>query len=197
MKYAHTAHNRTVPASPPYCGSGIVYHLIMVYNKNMNSTILSWLISIGILVIYFILYKLYKKIFPNETGIIIISKEKYTVKHDCFEENTGKIIKKDDVIIKGINEHLFVFESRSGYNVPVFNGYIEINNNNVLVIYKKPMLHTIVIVLMFISMGIIYKKIILPILIVSMIYGGIALFLNIIKFNAIKSDIDYFINLGK
>jgi hypothetical protein len=168
----------------------------MIYNKNMNLTILSWIIIVGFFVIYFILCKLYNKIFPKGTGIII-SKEKYTIKNNYFIENIGKTIKKDAVIINGINEHLFIFESRSGYNEPIFNGYIEINNNNVIVIYKKPILFTIVMVLIFISMGIIYKKIILPILIVSMIYGGIALFLNIIKFNTIKSDIDYFINLGK
>jgi hypothetical protein len=50
---------------------------------------------------------------------------------------------------------------------------------------------------MLISIGIIKKQSILSILIVLMIFGGIALFLNIIKVKAIKSDIDYFINLGK
>jgi hypothetical protein len=167
----------------------------------MNSTILSWVITVGILIILFISFKTYKMKFSNDNTLgIIISKEKYTIKNNYFIENVGKTIKKDDVIINGINEHLFIFESTKHNFLeriePIINGYIEINDNNVIVIYKKPFILIIIIAIMLLFLGIIKENILLM-LILLIIYGGIALILIILKLKSIKLDIDYFINYGK
>jgi hypothetical protein len=152
----------------------------------VNLTVLSWVIAAGILIISFNLFKMYKKKFSNDNTLgIIISKEKYTIKNNYFKENTGKTIKKDDVIINGINEHLFIFESVKHNFLeriePAINGYIEINGNNVIVIYKKPFILTIFITIMILFLGITKEQNILWILIVLIIFGGIALILIILK----------------
>jgi hypothetical protein len=136
----------------------------------------------------------------NTLGIIIL-KEKYTIKNNYFIENIGKTIKKDDVIINGINEHLFIFESIKHNFLeriePTINGYIEINGNNIIVNYKKPFILIIINAIMLLFLGIIKEQNILWILIVLIIFGGIVLILIIVKLKSIKSDIDYFINYGK
>jgi hypothetical protein len=130
---------------------------------------------------------------------ITVKKNKYLLKTNVFKDNVGKEIIKDDVVINVINENLCLFDASRIILPPslgvIIHGYLKIDNNNVIVVYKQPLAFMILVLLIIIN--ILVTKEYFAILIGVAIFGGILLILTVIKILTAKQDIEYFINNGK
>ena len=157
-------------------------------------------VSIFILILELIFYSIYNKILLY-CGVTIY-KNSYKIKNN-FINIIGKVLKKDDIYIKIINEELCFFQSKSTVILgrhygPIIFGFIKIKNGIVNTNYKKPFSYLILTIIFLINIiNIFGVKKIIYIIIFFLFFIGILIFFNYLKVNSMRYDIDYFLNNEK
>jgi hypothetical protein len=158
------------------------------------------LITLLLLLIYILIY-ISEVIFSKNKLFIkyglIISKKRYKLKYNYFAEKVGEKYLRGDVFFSILKENLCIFESQYiGRISPHIIGYIEIDNDNVIVVYKKPF-SSIILFTGFVIWIIMLNKALLVPLIGLPIIIGILFFFNYMRLNSMEYDVEYFINYGK